>query len=274
MFAIDESTSSDCAREMRGTASIASAVTPRAASACTRSGFSAGASSDTTTCPGRSRAISDSDGALIFSRTSAFHTASSMTSAPARRYAASSKLDSAPASRSTNTAYPSPRIASTVFGVAATLVSPGRVSLGTPMRTGVSSRPAGVPRTYRVDPARTHRGGPAGRVPRARRSGSASGAPEPAALGGTLVVEPHVRLRRVVVRVSRNAVRHRLAVGLHRVVERLGAVVQRRRGTDPEAAVAQLVEARDPAARGCRAPGRVALGRRALVRGRGAGRGP
>ena len=84
MFAIDDSTSSDWAREMRGTASIASAVTPRAASAATRSGFSAGASSETTTCPGRSSAISASLGALIFSSTSAFQTASSMTSAPAR----------------------------------------------------------------------------------------------------------------------------------------------------------------------------------------------
>ena len=74
MLAIDDSTSSDCAREIRGTASIASAVTPRAASARTRSGFRAGASSDTTTCPGRSSAISASLGALIFSSTSAFQT--------------------------------------------------------------------------------------------------------------------------------------------------------------------------------------------------------
>ena len=85
MLAIDDSTSSDWAREMRGTASIASAVTPRAARVCTSTGFSAGASSDTTTWPGRSSAISASVGALILSSTSAFQTASSMTSAPARR---------------------------------------------------------------------------------------------------------------------------------------------------------------------------------------------
>ncbi len=84
MFAIDDSTSSDCAREMRGTASIASAVTPRAARVATRSGFRAGPISDTTTWPGRSSAISASVGALIFSSTSAFQTASSITSAPAR----------------------------------------------------------------------------------------------------------------------------------------------------------------------------------------------
>ena len=42
MLAIDDSTSSDCAREMRGTASIASTVIGRADSFSTSSGFSAG----------------------------------------------------------------------------------------------------------------------------------------------------------------------------------------------------------------------------------------
>ncbi len=83
MFAMDDNTSRDWAREMRGTASMARAVTPRAASLSTSSGLSAGESSETTTWPGRNRAISASEGALIFSRTSAFQTASSMTSAPA-----------------------------------------------------------------------------------------------------------------------------------------------------------------------------------------------
>ena len=42
MLAIDDSTSSDCAREIRGTASIASTVIGRADSFSTSSGFSAG----------------------------------------------------------------------------------------------------------------------------------------------------------------------------------------------------------------------------------------
>ena len=46
MLAIELSTSSDWAREIRGTASIASAVIGRVASASTRSGLSAGLSSD------------------------------------------------------------------------------------------------------------------------------------------------------------------------------------------------------------------------------------
>ena len=104
MLAIEESTSSDWAREMRGTASIARAVTPRAASFSTSSGFSAGEMREATTWPGRSRGSSASVGALILSRMSAFQTASSMTSAPARTKAASSKLAAAPAPLSTKTA--------------------------------------------------------------------------------------------------------------------------------------------------------------------------
>ncbi len=70
MFAIELSTSIDWAREMRGTASIASAVTPRAASASSSSGLNAGASRPMSVEPGASCAISASVGALTFSTTS------------------------------------------------------------------------------------------------------------------------------------------------------------------------------------------------------------
>jgi len=73
MLAIEENTSSDCAREMRGTASIASAVMGRDANISTRSGFSAGEIRLTTVASGRSAAISASFGALSFSTTSAAH---------------------------------------------------------------------------------------------------------------------------------------------------------------------------------------------------------
>ena len=58
MLAIDESASSFCAREMRGTLSIASTVALRAASDCIRSGFCAGQMKLTSMPPSRSSATS------------------------------------------------------------------------------------------------------------------------------------------------------------------------------------------------------------------------
>ena len=55
IFAIELSTSSDCAREMRGTASIASAVMRRRARSASKSGLSAGLISEMTVVPSRSR---------------------------------------------------------------------------------------------------------------------------------------------------------------------------------------------------------------------------
>ncbi|CQD03768.1 hypothetical protein BN970_00550 [Mycolicibacterium conceptionense] len=81
MLAIDESTSSDWAREMRGTASIASTVMGRADSFSTSSGLSAGEIKLTSVAPSRSLPISASSGALTFSTTSASH--ASPISAPA-----------------------------------------------------------------------------------------------------------------------------------------------------------------------------------------------
>ena len=74
MFAIDDNTSSDCAREMRGTASMASAVIGREANCSTRSGFRAGDMRLTSVAPSRSAAISSRFGAFTLSTTSAFKT--------------------------------------------------------------------------------------------------------------------------------------------------------------------------------------------------------
>jgi hypothetical protein len=71
MFAIDDSTSSDCAREIRGTASIDSTVMGRADSFSSSSGFSAGAIRLTSVAPSRTFAISASEGALTLRTMSA-----------------------------------------------------------------------------------------------------------------------------------------------------------------------------------------------------------
>src|SRR6476619_2166895 len=64
MFAIDDSASSFCAREIRGTLSIASTVAFLAASACSRSGLCAGQMKLTSAPPSRSRPSSCSIGPL------------------------------------------------------------------------------------------------------------------------------------------------------------------------------------------------------------------
>jgi hypothetical protein len=70
MLAIDESTSSDCAREIRGTASIASAVIGRRASSSTRSGFSPGESNPTSVAPSASVSSCSTAGAFTVKTTS------------------------------------------------------------------------------------------------------------------------------------------------------------------------------------------------------------
>ena len=76
-----------CARVMRGTSSIASALTPRAASAWISSGRSSGRRNEMTSAFGGSAAISSSRGGAT----------RSTTSAPTRAVAASG-TSSAPAS--------------------------------------------------------------------------------------------------------------------------------------------------------------------------------
>ena len=95
MFAIEDSTSSDCAREIRGTASIDKAVIGLLASSSTTSGLSAGAISATNLAPGFIWSSSTSDGALIPNTTSAFQ-ASPMV-APASTNASSGKSARSPA---------------------------------------------------------------------------------------------------------------------------------------------------------------------------------
>jgi hypothetical protein len=88
MFAIDDSASSFCAREMRGTLSIASTVARRAASCCMRSGFCAGQMKLTSTPPSRSRPTSSAFVARTLKTRSAIaHNAfrSATISAPAAR---------------------------------------------------------------------------------------------------------------------------------------------------------------------------------------------
>ncbi len=88
MLAIEESASSFCAREMRGTLSIASTVAFFAASACINSGFCAGQIKLTSACPGRIRPTSAVLGARTLKTMSARDhrlAASATISAPAAR---------------------------------------------------------------------------------------------------------------------------------------------------------------------------------------------
>nr|BFF21075.1 hypothetical protein GCM10025730_45960 [Promicromonospora thailandica] len=81
------STSSDCAREMRGTASSARAVTPRSASSASSSGRAAGDIWAISTAPGRRAAgpgAASDAGARVTATTSAAQaSASGTTEAPA-----------------------------------------------------------------------------------------------------------------------------------------------------------------------------------------------
>ena len=81
MLAIEDNTSNDCAREIRGTASIDNAVIGRFASTSTISGCNRGANSATNVAPGFIRSNSPSAGALMPNTTSARH--ASPTVAPA-----------------------------------------------------------------------------------------------------------------------------------------------------------------------------------------------
>jgi hypothetical protein len=104
MLAIDDSTSSDWAREIRGTASMASTVIGRVASCSRSSGLSAGEIRLIRVAPSCRAAISSLSGAFTLSNTSAAQTCSAdPTSAPASVNASSEKLEVAPAPVSTTT---------------------------------------------------------------------------------------------------------------------------------------------------------------------------
>src|SRR2546430_4959504 len=149
MFAIDESASSFCAREMRGTLSIASTVAFFAASACSRSGFCAGQMKLTRICPSRIARTSSSVGARTLKMMSARdHTeaASGTTVAPQSAYAWSARLAPSPAPACTTTPQPTFTSFGTTSGTVATRFSPGKTSLGTPitwvMGVGFYRRPS------------------------------------------------------------------------------------------------------------------------------------
>ena len=102
MLAIELSTSSDCAREIRGTASIDIAVIGRRPSASTMSGFSIGCSNAINVAPGFIRSSSSSDGALIPNTTSAFQTSPMVAPASTNPWSGKSARSPAPGSTTTS----------------------------------------------------------------------------------------------------------------------------------------------------------------------------
>src|SRR5919197_920166 len=127
MFAIDESASSFCAREMRGTLSIASTVAFFAASASMSSGCCAGQMKLTSVAPSRS---------ITTSSTSGGRTLKTM-SAVTHSCSGSGMIAASPAPDCTATRKPSFASRSTTSGTVATRFSPGAVSRGTPIRCGM-----------------------------------------------------------------------------------------------------------------------------------------
>ncbi len=101
MLAIDESTSRDCAREMRGTASIDMAVIGLLPRSSTISASRRGLRSATSVAPSLSPSSCAFDGALTPKTMSADN--GSPTEAPASSYASSGKLAASPAPGSTTT---------------------------------------------------------------------------------------------------------------------------------------------------------------------------
>jgi len=79
MLAIDDSASIFCARLIRGTQSIASTVTLRAASLSTSSAFSAGNKNEISVAPSRSCATSSSFGGRTLRTMSACHASARST---------------------------------------------------------------------------------------------------------------------------------------------------------------------------------------------------
>ena len=102
MFAMELSTSSDCAREIRGTASIDIAVIGRCASVSTTSGFNAGASNATSVAPGFNRSSSSSAGALIANTTSAVHASPMVAPASTKPWSGNDARSPAPGSTTTS----------------------------------------------------------------------------------------------------------------------------------------------------------------------------
>ena len=123
---------------------------------------------------------------------------------------------------------------------------PSRVPSSTRTWTAVGAVTGEVPRAVVTVPVRHDDAPPVETGGASSCEGSALGGGEARASCCVLVVEPHVRLGRVVAGGTRCAVGHRVAVSLNRVVERLGAVLERRGRADAEATVADLLDTGDP----------------------------
>src|SRR4051812_45175898 len=137
MPAMEVSASIFCAREsVRGSESMASTVTLRAARLCMRSAFCAGQMKLTSVCPARIRPTSAMLGARTLKMMSACQ-GSETISAPAARYASSEKLAASPAPDCTATRKPSLISFSTTSGTVATRFSPAAVSRGTAISWGI-----------------------------------------------------------------------------------------------------------------------------------------
>src|SRR3954471_14364052 len=109
---------------------MASTVTLRDARLCISSGFCAGQTKATSTCPSRIRPTSSAPGARTLKMMSASH-GSETISAPAARYASSEKFAASPAPDCSATRKPSLISFWTTSGTVATRFSPSAVSRGT-----------------------------------------------------------------------------------------------------------------------------------------------
>jgi len=136
MLACDESASIDCARLIRGMASIAKLVTPALAIARMPSALVSGPRKPMSTLSESSRPISSALGAATLTTRSAPRAtvASSIICAPASSNAWSGISAPAPASRWTRTWWSWPVSLPTTSGASATRRSPSAVSFGTPIR--------------------------------------------------------------------------------------------------------------------------------------------
>src|SRR5579859_2087003 len=122
---------------VRGSESMASTVTLRAARLCISSGFCAGQMKLMRVCPSRIRPTSAMLGARTLKMMSALAQTSPTTSAPAARYVSSAKFAASPAPDCTATRKPSLISFSTTSGTLATRFSPTAVSRGTPINWGI-----------------------------------------------------------------------------------------------------------------------------------------
>src|SRR6476619_197498 len=125
----------DWAREMRGTSSIANAVTPQSRRSRTVAGSWLVGRNETVAAPRASRRIASVASGWTDTTRSAVSSARSSMAAPASTNSSSPMSAWCPAPGSTLTAYPRPVSLPTSSGTIATRASPSRVSLATAIFT-------------------------------------------------------------------------------------------------------------------------------------------